>query len=529
MIHYKDISMDIFEKPGENLQSLIIKVQAFVKEYFPHNYGVMLTGSVLTKNFNSESDIDVIILSNIFRNIFIESYDFDGNKIQAIVMPLYDLDDMICRDCNIGGGIYMHQLYNGHILYDPLRALFRLKSVASTIFKQGPAPINQFQLNQIRGRITSRLEDLIGNDSMDENVYTVLDLYPRIIALFFQINNTWSFSGKLAAREVQKIDNLFHNRLIKSIERLFVNNDKTEIISFTNDLLGQVGGPMRYYSTREYGWTVESNILVVFIECNESQINKSLLNCLEEQYTKTITHSFPDIKIASLYYPQGRIYRSGLYLIHYCNDHSISEDILPFLEMYHLNLYHSQYRILAKSFLYPYNINPIDKMGDDESQKVLIEFLFQIKQDSKNFKIEEFVFSLFQQLHIFQVFDSSVKWNNFWRAVYYYFETENNVKLLPESLYEKLSACILEDFHKRLTEGNCLQTISIPDYTSKLKHIESCIKSFQSASNLGSIFNKFSDGSLVEVSFITYLVETIFNVLNVENKMFIVYLMNNNI
>lgn len=203
--------MDIIDKSGEKLQFVIIKVREFSKEYFPHNYGVMLTGSVLTKNFNSESDIDVIILSNIFRNVFIESYDYDGHKIQAIVMPLYDLDDMICRDCNIGG-IYMHQLYNGYILYDPMRALSRLKSVSSTIYKQGPAQINKFQLNQLRGRITSRLEDLIGNDSMEENVYTMLDLYPRIIALFFQINNTWLFSGKLAAREVQKIDNIFHNK-----------------------------------------------------------------------------------------------------------------------------------------------------------------------------------------------------------------------------------------------------------------------------------------------------------------------------
>jgi len=521
--------MDIIDKSREKLQFVIMKVREFAKEYFPHNYGVMLTGSVLTKNFNSESDIDVIILSNIFRNVFIESYDYDGHKIQAIVMPLYDLDDMICRDCNIGGGIYMHQLYNGYILYDPMRALSRLKSVASTIYKQGPAPINKFQLNQLRGRITSRLEDLIGNYSMEENVYTVLDLYPRIIALFFQMNNMWSFSGKLAAREAQKTDNIFHNRLIKSIERLFVNNDKTEIISFTKDLLRQVGGPMRYYSTREYGWTVESNILVVFIECNESQINKSLLNSLEEQYTKNITHSFPDIKIASLYYPQGRIYRSGLYLIHYCNHHSLSEDILPFLEMYHLNLYHSQYRILAKSFLYPCNINPIDRMGDNEMQKVLIDFLFVIKQDSRNFNIEEFAFSLLQQLYIFQVFDSSIsKWNSFWSAVYYYFEAENNVKLLPESLYEKLSSCILEDFYKKVAKGNCIQKISIPDYTSKLKHIESLINSFQSVSNIECLLKKFSDDNRVYVSFLTYLVETILNVLNVENKMFIVYLMNNN-
>ena len=520
--------MDLDDKIGKRLQILINKVQEFVREYFPHNYGVMLTGSVLTKNFNSESDLDVIILSNIFRNVFIESYDYDGQKIQAIVMPLYDLDDMICRDCNLGSGIYMHQLYNGYILYDPMKALSRLKYVASTIFKQGPAPINKFQLNQLRGRITSRLEDLIGNDSLEENVYTVLDLYPRIITLFLQINNQWSYSGKLAAREVQKIDNLFHNNLIKSLKRLFTNNDKSEIISFTKDLLRRVGGPMRYYSTREYGWTIESNILVVFIENNFPQINKSLLSSLEEQYTKAITHSFPDIKIASIYYPQGRIYRSGLYMIHYCDKYSINEDLLPFLEMYHLNLYHSQYRVLAKSFLYPCNINPIDRMGDNEMQKVLIEFLFEIKQDSKNFNVEEFVFSLFQQLYIFQVFNSSLtKWDSFWRAIYNYFEAENNVKLLPESLYKKLSTCILEDFNKRVSKGDSLQKRSIPNYTSRLRNIESLINRFQSVSNMECFSKKFTDDSLVYVSFLTYLVETIFNALNIENKLFIIFLMRN--
>lgn len=123
---------------------------------------------------------------------------------------------------------------------------------------------------------------------------------------------------------------------------------------------------------------------------------------------------------------------------------------------------------------------------------------------------------------------STTQWNSFWHAVYRYFEAENNVKLLPESLYEKLSSCILEDFHNRVSQGNYLQRLPIPDYTSKLRHIESLINSFQSVSNI-VCFNKFTDDSLAQVSFLTYLVETILNVLNIDNKMFVIFLMNKKI
>lgn len=42
-------------------KKILIKVKSFLTEYFPHAYGVMITGSFLTEKFNETSDVDIII------------------------------------------------------------------------------------------------------------------------------------------------------------------------------------------------------------------------------------------------------------------------------------------------------------------------------------------------------------------------------------------------------------------------------------------------------------------------------------
>lgn len=65
---------------------ILIKVKNFLTEYFPHAYGAMITGGFLTEKFNETSDVDIIILSNIFRSVCIDTYDYDGIKM---VHPTY--------------------------------------------------------------------------------------------------------------------------------------------------------------------------------------------------------------------------------------------------------------------------------------------------------------------------------------------------------------------------------------------------------------------------------------------------------
>ena len=102
------------------------QIKQFIKNYFPNPCGVMITGSFVTKYFNETSDLDVIVLSNLYRNLFIESYLFHGIKIQVIVMPVFDLDSLLLKDLQ-SGGIYIGQLNKGIILKDTNEILHKLQ------------------------------------------------------------------------------------------------------------------------------------------------------------------------------------------------------------------------------------------------------------------------------------------------------------------------------------------------------------------------------------------------------------------
>ena len=73
-------------------QYYIDNIKLFVNEYFPETPHVLLTGSFNTPFFNESSDLDIILISNWHRDSFVESYDYNGLKMQVIVLPLYDID-----------------------------------------------------------------------------------------------------------------------------------------------------------------------------------------------------------------------------------------------------------------------------------------------------------------------------------------------------------------------------------------------------------------------------------------------------
>lgn len=147
-------------KLNHDRQKNINKSQKFfLTEYFPHAYGVMITGSFLTEKFNETSDVDIIILSNIFRSVCIDTYDYDGIKMQCIIFPVYDLESLIQYDMK-NGGVFICQVSKGIILKDHGNIFENFKAKIQILYERGPAQISRFTLNQYRSRLTTRLEDL---------------------------------------------------------------------------------------------------------------------------------------------------------------------------------------------------------------------------------------------------------------------------------------------------------------------------------------------------------------------------------
>lgn len=407
-------------------------IHFFVNEYFTDAYGIMVTGSFVTEFFNKSSDIDIIILSGLFRKIYIDTYDYHGVKIQAIVFPVFDLNSVIKRDIE-NGGIYLNQIYKGQIIKDRNNLFRDFKMYSDAIYEHGPNSITKYTIDQGRAKITTRLEDLEGNDNYEDNLYVILDLYPKIIDLYFKINQQWSFAGKAASRFLRKQDPSFLSSLSISLKDYIKNGNKVQVINFVKNFLQSIGGELHYFTTRENCKIDNTNSLVLFISSNYSNTMYAAFEKIANKAKTFITNHVENVEMFAYFYPDRRVYKSGLYLIFYAEKEKIENEILPLVEAFHFDLNNSQYRGFAQNFYYPYINNPLDIFGDEEVQKNIIHFINKLKSQSYEEK-NIYVYYILKKILNLPFFCNKETKLSFWKFCYDILESSDNSLYLSNQI-----------------------------------------------------------------------------------------------
>ncbi len=506
------------------------EIYSFISEYFADSYGVMVTGSFVTNYFNESSDIDIIILSNLFRKVYIDTYDYHGLKMQAIIFPVFDLDSVLKRDIE-SGGIYLSQIHKGKIIKDRNDILKRFKLMAESIYVHGPAPISRYNFDHAKARITTKLEDLEGNNNYNENLFTLLDIYPQIIHLYFQANLLWPYTGKSASRSIEENDASFHKDLISSIESMIITKDKSHVIKFTKDFLSSLGGEIHFLSTKECADNCSKDYLVVFISTNANITRmtdeyKTLVNKAKGFLTKHIDK----ITIFPYLCPDRRVYKSGLYLIIYGDKDKLNDEVLPFIEMFHLDLNNSLLGGIAQNFLYPYSINPLEVFGDTVIQKKIISLIEEYQLDSIDNAVAGY--KILSSMKCMDFFSNSDTWNAFWDFFYNITERSDNSTYITKALLEyysknKKEACAAQiQAFREVINNNNLNTNNIMRIFLELeKMFDASDFHINKFSKEGLTNNQFLNCNINFCIFLVHLAELILNSLfiNNNNKLLIAY------
>lgn len=424
-------------------QCYIDSVLSFVDEYFPHSLGIMLTGSFTSKFFNETSDLDIILISNLYRSIFIESYEYNNLKMQTIIFPLYDLDNIMYKETIQDNGAYISMLHKGIILRDKNYLFKRLKKRATDLYIQGPREIDKFELDRMRSIITSRLEDIEGNEDFNDNLFTFIDLYNYILLLHFKVNKSWIYTGKAASRELKENDLLFHDHFVNSIKNAITKEDKVYLIDFGKNFLQKMGGELHFFSTRGYSEKINEDKFILFIRDNSNNSMRERLLFLSEKFNRFISKQIPDLLYISFFYPCKRIYQSGLYIICYYPKNKIEEHLLPLVELFHSNLCNSLFLDIINNLYYPYQLNPIELFGDYDMQ-VLITSCLKLTHEtfydsSENKRSDQDINALC--IHVLMHFESlccfknnKEEWHYFLKNVYDILIKTDNRDFLPSEI-----------------------------------------------------------------------------------------------
>lgn len=391
-------------------------IYSFVNEYFTDAYGVMVTGSFVTEYFNEYSDIDIIILSGLFRKVYIDTFKYHGLKMQAIVFPVFDLRSVLSRDIEFGG-IYLNQIQKGQIIKDKNNLFHDFKAYADAIYMQGPCNLTKYGFDQARARITTRIEDIEGNDNYEDNIFTILDLYPRVLDLYFKANAKWSFSGKSASRFLRDTDFEFYEKYLSSLNEYIRKGNKEKVLTFLKDFLQSVGGEMHYFTTREYTKVDTANCLVVFIPSNYSRQAIEPLNQIAEKAKNFICKHVDGVEMFSYIYPDRRVYSSGLYMLFFCDKDKINDEVLPLIEAFHIDLNNSNYRNFCQNFYYPYINNPLDVFGDEDMQKLIVKLVNNLRK-KKNCDNDIYAYNVLRHILRISFFEDDKMRKSFLKLCY---------------------------------------------------------------------------------------------------------------
>lgn len=198
--------------------------------------GLMLTGSYATKSSASNSDIDIIVLSQNVNYLYSESICYGEKYVQLIFFPYYKFQDLIIQDINRGKGVYVSMIHNGIIF----------KDTASKVLTK----TKRFVLNTVDGirceqldfgllyKITSGMEVIKNSSSLTEKIYCASKLLLEISRL---ITCKYVADAKHLSRiTTSQFPDL---AVFNSYQQFIITKDPSNYIKDIEEILMKYGGP----------------------------------------------------------------------------------------------------------------------------------------------------------------------------------------------------------------------------------------------------------------------------------------------
>lgn len=366
---------------SDALNSICGIVRRFMSLYMRNAVGYMLTGSYATKQANETSDLDVLVISRYTRSIFVESYCFEGYKVQIIALPMLDIDFIIYKDAIVRKGVYLHQLATGIILKDENQTLKKMKDRCAAIYRRGPHKLSDNEILHLRGKITTRIEDLKGNSNPDDVYYIAIELYQYLIEAYFKINNKWIFSGKSAGRILKTEATDFHD-LLKTAYLEIASNNTLTLIKLAENVLYPIGGELHFTSTSVCSSLVIGDYLTIYIPTSYSQGNIHLTSSLCSQFIQTMNKLAPKYNWIKLNWFYGQSSQAGIFLICHSSNKNLNEELLPKIDMFVKSLDKTTLSLQANSMEYPYLYSPLDGIKYDKAKLLLYKLIYNLQNSN---------------------------------------------------------------------------------------------------------------------------------------------------
>jgi hypothetical protein len=107
---------------------------------------------------------------------------------------------------------------------------------------EGPAPLSEAQLNQLRYDITDKIDDLRGRRSREEVTALGAALYQSVSEILLRGRGRWFGSAKWIPRLLHALDTEEAARFDSAFDQLFSQGNVLDLINFVNEAMRPFGG-----------------------------------------------------------------------------------------------------------------------------------------------------------------------------------------------------------------------------------------------------------------------------------------------
>jgi predicted nucleotidyltransferase len=220
----------------------ITDAKHIVRSHFPDCSVALLGGSVARGDQTETSDLDLIILYEDGSD-YRKSFYANGWPVEVFVHSINTYSVYFELDRQCGMPLYTRMYSESIILRDDGNARL-IKKRAGEILEEGPRVWSKNEITDTRYIITDILNDLKGSKDTHEDYFIVSTLLQVLQEFILRTNQKWIGEGKWILRSLREYNPQLADELCECMRIFYQNNDKKQLISFSETILKNNGGEL---------------------------------------------------------------------------------------------------------------------------------------------------------------------------------------------------------------------------------------------------------------------------------------------
>lgn len=221
-------------------QDPVDNARRIVGELFPEALWALLSGSILTRDRTSGSDLDIVVVlpDDDPRAPCRDSRRVHGWPVEAFLHDKQTLAEHIARARPRRQPDLIRMIATGVFIAGADNEAVQIQAGCAAILAAGPAPLTETERQSLRYRLTDLLDDLGHVTDPGERTVIAATAWITIADKALMLGSRWPGDGKWLLRELRDYDPDLADRWLAA------HGNSTATLELLQEILGQAGGPL---------------------------------------------------------------------------------------------------------------------------------------------------------------------------------------------------------------------------------------------------------------------------------------------